>query len=162
MADRCRRRGRREFGQEARARSSAAELEAALSRRGRARGIVHARTALGLSRDRVDSPQETRLRFAMAQAGLPEPAVNVWIRDAHGRPVVQPDLSISAYRLAIQYEGWEFHSLPEQMAKDVRRQELTEALGWTEVRITREHMHRGGARAVDKIVRALRRQGWSG
>jgi hypothetical protein len=162
VADRCRRRGRTEFGEDPRPVASAAELEAALSRRGRPRGIKRARQALHLSRDGVDSPQETRLRYVMAQAGLPEPEVNAWIRDESGRGVVQPDLSIRQYRLAIQYEGWEFHTDAEQMAKDIRRQELTEALGWVEVRITREHMRGRGDRAIDKLVRALRRQGWRG
>ncbi|RJN31858.1 hypothetical protein [Nesterenkonia natronophila] len=162
VADRCRRRGRTKFGEDPRAMASVTELDAALIRRGRPRGIIRARQALHLSRDGVDSPQETRLRYFMAMAGLPEPAVNAWIRDVHGRGVVQPDLSIQQYRLAIQYEGWEFHIEADQMAKDIRRQEITEALGWVEVRITREHMRGGGHRAIDKLVRALRRQGWRG
>ncbi|TLQ00263.1 hypothetical protein FEF26_01470 [Nesterenkonia salmonea] len=162
LADRCRRRGRKEFGEDPQALASAAELAAALTRRGKPRGIRNARAALQLSRDRVDSPQETRLRYAMAQAGLPEPEVNAWIYNAHGWAVVQPDMSIREYRLAIQYEGWEFHTDDDQMVRDIQRQELTEALGWVEVRITREHMRNQCGRAVEKIVRTLRRQGWPG
>lgn len=162
LADRCRRRGRGEFGEVPRALASGAELENALARRGRARGVRNARPALQLSRDGVDSPQETRLRYVMSQAGLPEPEVNAWICNEYGQRVVQPDLSVRQYRLAIQYEGWEFHTAADQMAKDIHRQELTEALGWMEVRITREHMRNQGHRAVEKIIRALRRQGWPG
>ncbi|WP_300343720.1 hypothetical protein [Nesterenkonia sp.] len=162
LADRCRRRGRAEYNEDPRPLADSSELEAALRRRGRPRGIAQVRRALELSRDGVDSPQETRLRLLMRRAGLPEPEVNVWICDEHGQRAVQPDLSIRQYRVAIQYEGWEYHTAPEQMARDVRRQERTEALGWTEVRITRDHMRNGGAEAVQKIRRALRQRGWRG
>ncbi|WP_338016584.1 hypothetical protein [Nesterenkonia muleiensis] len=160
-ADHCRRLGRPEYGEDPQPLVSGRELEAALHRRGSARGIVGARLALELSREGVDSPQETRLRFYMGKAGFPRAEVNAWIRDEQGKRVVQPDLSIPQYRIAIQYEGWEYHSDPEQMVKDIRRQERTEALGWTEVRITREHMRNGGTGAIAKIRRALLHQGWS-
>lgn len=160
-ADRCRRRGRPEYGEDPQPLASGPELEAALRRRGSTRGIVNARHALELSRDGVDSPQETRLRLYMDQAGFPRPQVNAWICDEQGRRAVQPDLTIWEYRIAIQYEGWEYHTDLDQMAKDIRRQERTEALGWVEVRITREHMRHGGAQAVRKIRQALLRQGWN-
>lgn len=160
LADRCRRVGRTEFGEDREPLASGEMLADALSRRGRPRGLATARQALELSRDGVDSPMETLLRFHMHQAGLPEPEVNTWICDEHGNRVVQPDLSLRKYRIAIQYEGWEYHSDPQQMAKDIRRQENTEALGWVEVRITKEHMRRNGAAAIAKIIRALRKQGW--
>lgn len=152
--------GRPEFGQRPEPLVTRAQLMAALRLRGRANGVRTAAQALELAREGVDSPQETRLRFYMGEAGLPEPEVNTWICDDTGGAVVQPDLSIKRYRIAIQYEGWEYHSNPEQMARDVRRQELTEALGWIEVRITREHMRNGGFEAIAKIRRALFRQGW--
>ena len=103
---------------------------------------------------------ETLLRYYMHEAGLPEPEVNAWLRDEYGNPIVQPDLSIWDYRVAIQYEGWEFHSDPQQMLKDVRRHEDTEALGWLEVRITKAHMRHSASAAITKISHALRRRGW--
>lgn len=161
LADRCRREGRTEFGEDREPLASGQMLAEALSRRGRPRGLATARQALELSRDGVDSPMETLLRLHMQQAGLPEPEVNTWICDEHGNRMVQPDLSLRKYRIAIQYEGWEYHSDPHQMAKDIRRQENTEALGWVEVRITKEHMRGNGAAAIAKIIKALRKQGWT-
>lgn len=103
---------------------------------------------------------ETLLRYYMHEAGLPERTVNAGLCDEHGNRVVQPDLSIWDYRLSIQYEGWEFHSDPQQILKDVAQQEHTEARGWIEVRITCEHMHHGGVAAIAKIVQSLPHQGW--
>lgn len=160
LADRCRRAGRPEYGQSAEPLASGEELRAAVARRGRTRGLANVRSALDLSRDAVDSPMETLLRYYMHEAGLPEPEVNAWLRDEYGNPIVQPDLSIWDYRVAIQYEGWEFHSDPQQMLKDVRRHEDTEALGWLEVRITKAHMRHSASAAIAKISHALRRRGW--
>src|SRR5699024_253914 len=62
LADRCRRAGRREYGESTEPLASAVELHAAMVRRGRTRGLIVARRALELSRDAVDSPMETILR----------------------------------------------------------------------------------------------------
>lgn len=104
---------------------------------------------------------ETMLRFYMHQAQLPEPEVNMWILDEKGHRMVQPDLSLPEWGLAIQYDGEDYHS-GEQMRKDVRRTQITETLGWVEVRITKDHMRRGGREAVQLIIRKLRAQGWQG
>lgn len=160
LADKTIRSGRPEFGERKAPLATREHLRAALKRRKSANGVRTAAQALELAREGVDSPQETRLRFCMFEAGLPEPEVNAWLVDERGRRVVQPDLALRQWKLAIQYEGWEYHTDPGQMAKDIRRQERTEALGWIEVRITREHLRNGGAGAIEKIRRALLRQGW--
>lgn len=160
LADRVIRSGRAEFGERPEALASPRQLQQALRQRGRANGVRTAAEALGLARDGVDSPQETRLRLMMHHAHLPEPEVNEWLCDGAGRRVVQPDLSLPAWRLAIQYDGEDYHS-GEQMRKDVRRTERTEALGWKELRITRDHMRDAGQGAVAKIERELRARGWT-
>ncbi|MBB3667479.1 hypothetical protein [Garicola koreensis] len=160
LADQALRPPRPEYESRTSALAHHAELALAVKARGRVNGVRRLRSIQQLARVGADSPMETALRFSMHQAGLPEPAVNEWLCDERGNRVVQPDLSIWDYRVAIQYEGWEFHSAAGQMLKDVRRQEDTEALGWLEVRITKEHMRSRAAAAVAKIARALRSQGW--
>lgn len=162
FTDQVIRAGRTEFGEPSEPWATKHELTEALRRRGSAPGVRTARQALSLSRKGSDSPQETRLRLLMHQAGLPEPDVNAWLIDDAGIAVVQPDLSIPQYRVAIQYDSWEHHRDPGQMLKDIHRAELTEAIGWIEVRITREHLRDGGRRAIEKICRALRFRGWPG
>lgn len=137
------------------------ELETAITARGRARGIRTARSALALSSDAADSPPETRLRYYCCLGGLPEPSVNPLIGDRAGERLFRPDLAFFEFRVAVQYEGALFHSDPERVLKDVRRQEITEALGWVEVRITKDHMRNGGAAAIRKIRAQLMKHGWS-
>ncbi|GAA1814096.1 DUF559 domain-containing protein [Nesterenkonia flava] len=138
------------------------DLEAAVSARGRANGIRTARAALALASDAVDSRPESRLRYRLHEAGLPEPEVNVLISDPSGRLLIRPDLVFRQWKVAVQYEGVDVHSAPERVLQDVRRQEVTEQLGWTEVRITRDHMRNRGRAAVLKVLAALRARGYSG
>ncbi|MDF2498811.1 MAG: hypothetical protein K0Q86_2443, partial [Arthrobacter koreensis] len=71
----------------------------------------------------------------------------------------EPDLGYPKYRVAVQYEG-AGHSDPEQVARDISREERTRALGWTEVRISRRHMVDGARPAVEKVRAALWAAGW--
>lgn len=159
LADQFIRPGRPEYGEPA-AMASRADLSEALKLRGPANGVRSAGRALELAREGADSPQETALRFYMHEAGLPEPEVNVWICTEQGVRVVQPDLLLRRWRLAIQYDGEQYHS-GQQMRKDVRRAENTEAMGYTEVRITKDHMRNRATAAITKIERELIARGWS-
>lgn len=160
LGDRVVRHPRRRYGETGRQLSRLTELRAAVRVRGRTKGIRHVREALSLIREGADSPQESRLRYFMHLAALPEPLVNPVIRHPSGHPWFEPDLAIPEFRVSIQYEGEAFHSTPNSVRKDVRRSEITEQLGWVEVRITADHMEDQGRRAVHRIQRALSQRGW--
>ena len=134
-------------------------LDAILGRHPGQRGIRTAREALGLSRVGADSPPETLLRLALGEAGLPEPEVNAPIVDGDGVLHHEPDLGYRKYRVAVEYEG-AGHSDPEQVARDISREERTRALGWTEVRISRRHLANDAKPAVEKVRAALWAAGW--
>ncbi|MFT4470545.1 endonuclease domain-containing protein [Arthrobacter sulfonylureivorans] len=136
------------------------ELQAILDLHPGKRGLRKARRALALSRVGADSPPETRLRLAMARAGLPEPAVNQPIRNDDGDILHSPDLSLPEYRIAIEYDG-DGHGESGQIARDIDREERVRAADWDEVRISNRHMANGARRAVQKIAAALRARGWS-
>lgn len=85
--------------------------EAAAAHRGR--GAVLVRRASALVRDRVDSPQETRLRLCLVLAGLPEPEVNPVVF-AGGRAVGRVDLFLGRWRVAVEYEGDQHRTDPRQ------------------------------------------------
>ncbi|GAA1182270.1 hypothetical protein [Nesterenkonia xinjiangensis] len=162
LADQMLRSPRREFGEQGESILELSELRAAVALRRRSRGIRTVRQAAELARVGADSPQETRLRLAMWRDGLPEPRVNPKIFDDRGRVVLQPDLAIDEYRIAIQYDGVEVHSDPQQVLKDVRRAERAEAMGWLELRITKDHSRGFWRAGLLKIRRALYSRGWDG
>ena len=117
-------------------------------------GVVRARAALDRMRVGADSAPETLLRLAMEDAGLPEPQLQVPLREID---VVGPtaDLGYRHRRLAIQYDGG--HHLQEaQIFSDKRRNKAFEAAGWIVLVFGRTDLSDGFDRAVREIKRAMR------
>lgn len=121
------------------------------------RGVRRARTALELIRCGADSAPETTMRLAMMYAGLPEPILNVVLRDGMGYPVLWPDAAYPEQRIAIQYDG-AHHGDPEQYRRDIKRLAVTEALGWREVRIQQSDLEGDRPFVVEKIRSVLRKR----
>ncbi|WP_256127830.1 endonuclease domain-containing protein [Arthrobacter sp. SDTb3-6] len=134
------------------------ELAVLLERHPGTPGIVKAREALHLARTGSDSPQETRLRLACGQAGLPEPQLNVAVRLTDGVERT-PDQSYRDYKVAVEYDG-ATHADPRQVERDVAREEDYARAGWKEVRIMRRHMANDAQEAVRKVRAALHERGW--
>ena len=135
------------------------DLQRMIDRHKGKRGIRKAKEAIKLIRVGADSPQETMLRLAIVRAGLPEPGLNRPIITADGARHHEPDLSYPKYRIGIEYEG-EHHGDDEQIVRDIARSERYAALGWTEVRISKRHMHNDAKAAVAKVRAALLQAGW--
>jgi hypothetical protein len=135
------------------------DLQRMIDRHKGKRGIRKAREAIALIRVGSDSPQESLLRLAIVRAGLPEPELNVPIIDDAGTRHHEPDLSYRKYRIGVEYEG-ELHGDEGQIVRDIARSEKYTALGWTEVRISKRHMHDDAKAAVAKVRAALLQAGW--
>jgi len=135
------------------------DLQRMIDRHKGKRGIRKAKEAIKLIRVGADSPQESLLRLAIVRAGLPEPELNVPITDEAGIRHHQPDLSYRRYKIGIEYEG-EQHGDEGQIVRDIARSERYAALGWTEVRISKRHMHNDAKAAVAKVRAALLQAGW--
>ena len=116
-----------------------AELEPLINSLPRGPAWSTLKQAFALARERVASPQETRLRLALVRAGLPEPQVAppVWI-ERFGR-FVHPDLAYAFAKLAIEYEGRHHFELTDQVLKDTERYYELGLLGWTVIRVTSLH-----------------------
>jgi hypothetical protein len=135
------------------------DLQRMIDRHKGKRGLRKAKEAIALIRVGSDSPQESLLRLAMVRAGLPEPELNVPIIDDAGTLHHEPDLSYRKYSIGIEYEG-EQHGDEGQIVRDIARSEKYTALGWTEVRISKRHMHGDAKAAVAKVRAALLQAGW--
>jgi hypothetical protein len=135
------------------------DLQRMIDRHKGKRGIRKAKEAIKLIRVGSDSPQESLLRLAIVRAGLPEPELNVPIITDDGVRHHEPDLSYRRYKVGIEYEG-EQHGDEPQIVRDIARSERYIALGWTEVRVSKRHMHDDAKAAVAKVRSALLRAGW--
>ena len=119
------------------------------------RGVRKARLALDLIRVGADSAPETMMRLALVRAGLPEPTLNVVLRNRIGQPVVWPDAAYPEWRIALQYDG-AHHGASEQYRRDIKRHGLTENLGWREVRVQSSDLEGDRPFVVEKVRAVLR------
>ncbi|WP_022923064.1 hypothetical protein [Ornithinimicrobium pekingense] len=103
-------------------------LEAAAGARGP--GTALARGAAALVRKGVESPMETRSRLLLTFGGLPEPRVNEWVTDEHGRRRYRLDLPYPELRLAFEYDGRQHAQDAAQWGWDVGRREWLDGQGW--------------------------------
>lgn len=114
--------------------STPGDLERALHRGGRFKGVRLARAALPRVRVGADSPTETLVRLMLVDAGLPEPELQVNATALDGDPY-PADLGFREAKIALQYDG-EHHRSPEQQLIDARRDAWFERHGWIVIRIT--------------------------
>ena len=124
------------------------------------RGVVPARRAVMLVRERVDSPRETWLRLCLVLAGLPMPECNLVIGDDQG-PMGRVDLVYLAYKLIIEYEGDQHRTNRNQWNADIDRHEDFARDNWTLIRVTSERA-RWPRQVVRSVYRALRANGYEG
>ncbi len=124
----------------------------------RRRRILRARSLARLVRDRVDSPQETRLRLILtSHGGLPEPTVNPEVADEHGEWIGRPDLAYEDARVAIQYEGDVHRTSKKRWRADIARDEVLRDHGWEVLRVTADDFRRHD-RLCDRVRSALDRR----
>jgi hypothetical protein len=130
--------------------ASIADLRRIVGQHPGMRGVKVARLALDLIRVGVDSAPETMMRLALVQTGLPEPTLNVVLRNGLGHAVVWPDAAYPEHRLALQYDG-AHHGDPDQYRRDIQRQTLTESLGWRELRVQQSDLEGERPFVVEKV-----------
>lgn len=124
------------------------------------RGVIRARRAVGLIRERVESPRETRLRLMLVLAGLPTPDCNVTLGDADG-PIGRVDLLFWLFRLILEYDGLQHLTDRNQWNRDIERLEGLADAGYTVIRVTADRM-RHPREIVFRVVAKLAEAGYQG
>lgn len=113
-----------------------------------------------LVRERVDSPQETRLRLMIVLAGLPEPECNIDLGDEWFF-IGRVDLYLRDWNIAVEYEGDQHRTDPVVFARDLDRIAQLTASGVLVVRIAKTHM-RTPRDVVNRVFTALTSRGYEG
>jgi hypothetical protein len=149
------------FSEPGRPFSTIAQLIAAAAEPGR-RFARRARVAAAAVRTGVESPQETRQRLLLVDAGLPEPICGFELRDARGALIGYFDQAWPQYRTLGEYDGDWHRTSPQQYEKDQWRVEAATAAGWRTVKVRQWGLREGRPDTVDRFVRALRAGGWRG
>lgn len=125
-------------------------------------GARDARRAAGYVRDRVDSPMETRLRMLVVLAGLPEPEVNLTIRDESGTPIRKYDLSYPRSRTIVEYDGRHHIEREQQWESDLDRREAIDDEKWRIIVVIAKGIYTHPERTLTRIHRVLQERGERG
>ncbi len=135
---------------------SRGELWRAATQQAGRRGIVAVRELLMHADPRAESPMESEARLAMIDGGLPFPELQYEIVDGN-RDLRRVDFAWPAHRLAVEYDGVDWHSDPEALRKDRRRQAALQDIGWTVFAIVFDDVRHRAWEFVARIDQHLRR-----
>ncbi len=134
-------------------------LRAATASSNRRRGLVVARRAIGLVRERVDSPMETRLRLLLVLAGLPCPEPGRAIYGDPSQWIATVDLQYPELKIALEYDGDHHRTSRRQWQHDVAARDELRRHGWIVLSITADDVFRHPERTVDRVAEALASRG---
>lgn len=121
-----------------------------------------ARRAASYVRRDVDSPMETRLRMLLVLAGLPEPQVNLKIRDEDGEVLRKYDLSYPAVRVAVEYNGKVHVLTPGAWEADLARRDAIDDDGWRLVPVISSGIYGTPEQTLRRVHRVLLARGLPG
>jgi G:T-mismatch repair DNA endonuclease (very short patch repair protein) len=90
-----------------------------------------------------ESLLEHRVGRLLREAGLPEPVPQFAIFDGRHHFVARVDFAFVKRKIAIEADGYLWHSSPQAFARDRRRANRLESLGWKVLRVTAADVEEG-------------------
>ena len=117
------------------------ELEQLVIRFAGRRGVTQLRELVALATPLAESPGESWSRIDVLDAGLPAPQPQFWIK-VNGVEKYRLDLAYPLWKIAVEYDGEEFHTLPEDRDEDERRRTWLRRRGWIVIVVTKEDFRR--------------------
>jgi very-short-patch-repair endonuclease len=124
------------------------------------RGVAALRVALDrweVESRPTESDPETLLLQALRAHGLPEPVVQLEIRDERGALIARVDAAYPHARIAIEYDSKQEHSNEFQLAKDAQRRNALASIGYVTLAARWVDLQRGGQIFCAHLDAALRR-----
>lgn len=109
------------------------DMERRLTSRGRGNSVI--RQVLATLMVGAEAESERRLHRLLGSAGITGWVPNHWIRSG-GRLVARIDVAFREQRIAIEVDGFAYHSDRARFQRDRSRQNLLVGLGWTVLRFT--------------------------
>lgn len=128
------------------------------------RGVVQLRQLIPLADGRSESIRESWIRLDIIDAGLPMPELQYWVV-IDGVPTYRLDLAYPHHRIAIEYDGEEFHRrTPAQREYDRMRRKWLREHGWTVIVVDKSRVNDPESwlpELVEALRPASRRLRWS-
>ena len=106
-----------------------ADFESEIPRFEGRRGVVQLRELSRLIDPRYESPREAWVWLAIRDAGLPTPTPQAWV-DGRDGDRFRLDFAYEKKKIAVEYDGEEWHSTDDQAAYDYERRRYLMKRGW--------------------------------
>jgi hypothetical protein len=123
------------------------------------RGLVQLRQVLDLMDGGAESPQETRTRLVLIDAGLPRPQTQIVVCDDFGDPFARIDMGYEGCKVGVEYDGIQHWADPTQRAHDIDKHAELLARGWRIVRVSADMLRYRSNVIVARTCAALREAG---
>ncbi len=101
------------------------------------RGVTQLRELIPLSRPGVDSQPESWNRITIVDEGYPMPSPQVWVW-VPGWGKVKVENAWEHLRIAVEYDGEEFHSEDADVSRDEERRDALRRAGWIIIVVRRD------------------------
>jgi very-short-patch-repair endonuclease len=131
------------------------ELQRALDRSPSGRGAARCRRVLAVADPRVDSPQESVLRWLLHEARLPRPVLQHRVVDDRGRLIGFGDMAWPEHKVPVEFDG-NVHRERRVLVDDLRRQNRLVLEGWTVLRFSSADVLGRPQEVIAAVRRALR------
>jgi len=105
------------------------------------RGIVHVRELIPLADALAESPMESEARLMMLDGGLPTPALQYEVIDHSGR-LWRLDFAWPDVKVAVEYDGFDWHSDPDALRRDRQKRAALVEMGWSVISIVFDDVRR--------------------
>jgi predicted transcriptional regulator of viral defense system len=131
---------------------------ARLARRGR-RGVAILRSILDeydADRKLTESDREKMMLQVFRKHGLPDPIPQFVVRH-NGLSIARVDAALPQYKLAFEYESYQWHTGKSALVRDNRRRNQLLAIGWPTIGVTAADLRSGGELVCSQIFAVIRR-----
>ncbi|MCW2781195.1 MAG: hypothetical protein JWR35_1644 [Marmoricola sp.] len=118
----------------------------------RRRGVVQLRQLIAMADPRSESSGESWTRLEIIDHAIPWPELQCWI-EIDGIPTYRLDLAWPRSKVAVEYDGEEFHTSAAQRERDRERREWLRDHGWIVIVVDKDSFT---AEAVDEWIAELR------
>jgi len=105
------------------------------------RGVVAVRELIPLAAGEAESPMESEARLVMIDHGLPTPKLQFEIIDL-SRRTWRVDFAWPDRKVAVEYDGFDFHSSPEDLRRDRQKRAALRELDWSVLAIVADDVRR--------------------
>jgi very-short-patch-repair endonuclease len=123
------------------------------ARTGKGKAVL--KDLLGARARATDSALETLVWRALLEGGLSPPERQYTVVGRGGEFLARVDLAYVDAQVAIEADGYDFHSKPDDWRRDRRRQNALTRIGWIVYRVTWDDMTRRRRAVVEEIAQLL-------